>query len=69
VRRAPPNCKLSYLGLGLAGEASEVVGELKKLMRGGRFDTDRIADELVDVIYYCHALRGAGARAIQLARD
>ena len=44
--------ELSYLGLGLAGEAGEVAGELKKLLRDGRSDPARLADELGDVIYY-----------------
>jgi NTP pyrophosphatase (non-canonical NTP hydrolase) len=44
--------ELSYLGLGLAGEAGEVAGELKKLLRDGRSDPARLAEELGDVIYY-----------------
>jgi NTP pyrophosphatase (non-canonical NTP hydrolase) len=44
--------ELSYLGLGLVGEAGEVAGEIKKLLRDGRLDPARLADELGDVVYY-----------------
>ena len=43
---------LSYLGLGLVGEAGEVAGEIKKLLRDGNWDPQRVADELGDVAYY-----------------
>lgn len=45
---------LSYVGLGLAGEAGEIANKLKKLVRDGD-DTDRrheIAVELGDVLWY-----------------
>jgi NTP pyrophosphatase (non-canonical NTP hydrolase) len=44
--------ELSYLGLGLAGEAGEVAGEIKKRLRDGKLDAARLADELGDVAYY-----------------
>jgi NTP pyrophosphatase (non-canonical NTP hydrolase) len=43
---------LSYLGLGLAGEAGEVATEVKKLIRDGTFDEARTAEELGDVMYH-----------------
>jgi NTP pyrophosphatase (non-canonical NTP hydrolase) len=46
------NDKFAYLGLGLAGEAGEVAGHTKKLLRDGELDTAKFAEELGDVIYY-----------------
>lgn len=43
---------LSYLGIGLASETGELAGEIKKLLRDGTWDRDRIADELGDIAYY-----------------
>jgi NTP pyrophosphatase (non-canonical NTP hydrolase) len=43
---------LSYLGLGLASEAGEVATEVKKLLRDGTFDEERVAEELGDVMYH-----------------
>src|SRR5260221_4847902 len=43
---------LAYLGLGLAGEAGEVVEHVKKLLRDGAWSPDRVAEELGDVAYF-----------------
>ena len=43
---------LAYLGLGLAGEAGEVVEHIKKLLRDGTWSPDRMAEELGDVAYF-----------------
>jgi NTP pyrophosphatase (non-canonical NTP hydrolase) len=43
---------LSYLGLGLAGEAGEVADQLKKFLRDGKWDSEGLAEELGDVIYF-----------------
>jgi NTP pyrophosphatase (non-canonical NTP hydrolase) len=43
---------LSYLGLGLAGEAGEVADHLKKFLRDGKWDAEGLAEELGDVIYF-----------------
>jgi NTP pyrophosphatase (non-canonical NTP hydrolase) len=43
---------LSYLGLGLTGEAGEVADLLKKFLRDGKWDPEELADELGDVIYF-----------------
>lgn len=48
----PSNDKLSYLGLGLAGEAGEVANQIKKLLRDGKFEAGSFTEELGDVIYY-----------------
>ena len=56
----PVNSALEYLGLGLASEAGEVAGKIKKLIRG---DVDNVDDirydlklELGDVLYYISEL-------------
>ncbi len=43
---------LSYLGTGIASEAGEVAAEIKKLLRDGTLDEDRLAEELGDVMYH-----------------
>lgn len=56
---------LSYVALGLAGEAGEVANDVKKIMRDDKDDPtlrrDRIIDELGDVLWYwmamCYELR------------
>ena len=57
----PPQHKLIYPALGMAGEAGEVANKVKKLIRDGpdkRPDTWRedIASEIGDVLWYCAAL-------------
>lgn len=45
--------ELSYLGLGLASEAGEVAGLVKKELRDKpEFDTDKWMGELGDVLWY-----------------
>ena len=44
--------QLMYLVLALAGEVGEVADHVKKVLRDGTWDRDRIASELGDVIYY-----------------
>ena len=58
----PTNERLSYLGLGLAGEAGEVAGEIKKLLRDGKLDQAALIDELGDVVYYWACLCVASGR-------
>ena len=53
---------LSYLALGLAGEAGEVAGEIKKLLRDGTWTPETLTDELGDVIYYWSRLVTARGR-------
>jgi NTP pyrophosphatase (non-canonical NTP hydrolase) len=53
--------KIIYPALGLANEAGEVLGKIKKVLRDneGRFTTDRcvaIGDEIGDVLWYIAAL-------------
>ena len=43
---------LAYLGLGLASEAGEVAGAVKKLMRDGVFDQDSFLEEVGDCLWY-----------------
>jgi NTP pyrophosphatase (non-canonical NTP hydrolase) len=59
--------KLSYLGLGLAGESGEVAEQFKKLLRDGKLDRAHLAEELGDVIYYWACLcRVAGVVPTEL---
>jgi NTP pyrophosphatase (non-canonical NTP hydrolase) len=50
---------LDYTVLGLASEAGEVAGKLKKIIRDGEGNLDDIADELGDVLWYCAAVADA----------
>nr|WP_283805421.1 MULTISPECIES: nucleoside triphosphate pyrophosphohydrolase family protein [Bradyrhizobium] len=43
---------MSYLGLGLAGEAGEVAEHIKKLLRDDWLDKAGLVEELGDVVYY-----------------
>jgi NTP pyrophosphatase (non-canonical NTP hydrolase) len=44
--------ELSYLTLGLCGEAGEVAEKIKKYIRDGKFDETQVAKELGDVFWY-----------------
>ena len=44
--------RLDYMVLGLASEASEVAGKLKKKIRDGEFDEKAMAKEVGDVLWY-----------------
>lgn len=59
VEEHPSNERLSYLGLGLAGEAGEVADHIKKLLRDGWLDQAGLVDELGDVVYYWACLCAA----------
>lgn len=49
-----PECRaIEYLVIGLASEAGEVAGVVKKSIRSGQpIDPDRVCDELGDVLWY-----------------
>lgn len=56
--------EVSYLTLGLAGEAGEIANKVKKIIRdhGGKLSLDRaadIAEELGDVLWYLTRLADA----------
>lgn len=56
----PDNAKFTYAALGLASEAGEVAGKIKKYVRGD-YETlepirEKIIDELGDVLWYVTAL-------------
>lgn len=52
----PPDKALEYLALGLASEAGEVAGKVKKIIRDGHGDADEIAKEIGDVLWYAAML-------------
>ncbi len=59
----PNDAALTYLALGLTGEAGEVANKIKKIIRDGRQwpnldDNDAIIDELGDVCWYLAQLSG-----------
>ncbi|MEZ5834051.1 MAG: nucleoside triphosphate pyrophosphohydrolase family protein [Dongiaceae bacterium] len=57
--------RLSYLALGLTGEAGEVADLIKKLLRDGdsAWRPERLAEELGDVIYSWSAMCAAIGRS------
>jgi NTP pyrophosphatase (non-canonical NTP hydrolase) len=44
--------RLAYLGLGLVGEAGELADTIRRSMRDGALDEDRLVYELGDLIYH-----------------
>ena len=52
----PSTAQVIYPAMGLANEAGEVLGKVKKIIRDGTFNRDDIADELGDVLWYAAAL-------------
>ena len=52
----PESAKITYAAMGLANEAGEVLGKVKKIIRDGTFSREDILDELGDVLWYAAAL-------------
>ena len=48
----PPEKGLEYTALGLASEAGEFAGKVKKAIRDNTYDADAMAAELGDVLWY-----------------
>lgn len=48
----PKDKAIEYTALGLASEAGEFAGKVKKFIRDGAFDDKAAADELGDVLWY-----------------
>lgn len=48
----PPEKGLEYTALGLASEAGEFAGKVKKMIRDNNYDTDAMVAELGDVLWY-----------------
>src|SRR3954468_12394047 len=69
VDEHPSNERLSYLGLGLAGESGEVAEHIKKLLRDDWLDKAGLVEELGDVIYYWACLCAAtGQQASEMLK-
>ena len=51
--------ELYYLALGVASEAGEIAGKIKKLLRDGTLDSVAIMHEVGDVLWYCARLSDA----------
>ena len=52
----PSTAQVTYPAMGLANEAGEVLGKVKKIIRDGTFNRADIVDELGDVLWYAAAL-------------
>lgn len=48
----PKEFGLYYVTLGLSNEAGEFAGKVKKIIRDGDYDTEALAAELGDVLWY-----------------
>lgn len=48
----PPEKGLEYTALGLASEAGEFAGKVKKMIRDSNYDTEAMIAELGDVLWY-----------------
>lgn len=51
--------ELYYLAMGVASEAGEIAGKVKKLLRDGSYDSVAIMHEVGDVLWYCARLSDA----------
>lgn len=64
--------RLAYLGLGLVGEAGEVADTIRRPMREGALDEDRLVYELGDLVYHwaclCAELGHAPATLLDKSR-
>jgi NTP pyrophosphatase (non-canonical NTP hydrolase) len=65
--------EMMYLGLGLGGEAGEVLEKIKKAYRDGQFDNDALAKEIGDVYWYlgqlCLFIGTTPSEVLQLNKD
>ena len=52
----PSTAQVVYPAMGLANEAGEVLGKVKKIIRDGTYNREDIAAELGDVLWYAAAL-------------
>lgn len=48
----PQDRAIEYLALGMASEAGEVAGKVKKMIRDGGYFNEQLADETGDVLWY-----------------
>jgi NTP pyrophosphatase (non-canonical NTP hydrolase) len=47
----PIEAQVTYPAMGLANEAGEVLGKVKKIIRDGTYNREDIVDELGDVLW------------------
>jgi NTP pyrophosphatase (non-canonical NTP hydrolase) len=52
----PKSAKIIYPTLGLASEAGEVAGKVKRQIRDNKFDKQELANEIGDCLWYCAAI-------------
>lgn len=52
----PIEAQITYPAMGLANEAGEVLGKVKKIIRDGTYNREDIVDELGDVLWYAAVL-------------
>ena len=52
----PSNAHITYPAMGLANEAGEVLGKVKKFIRDGTLDREGAIAEVGDVLWYAAAL-------------
>lgn len=66
----PEDKGLEYVALGLASEAGEFAGKIKKLIRDGTYNKDDLIAELGDVLWYvARAAEEIGVLLSDVARE
>lgn len=69
----PRGLAIEYLALGLASEAGEVAGKIKKSIRDGGYDVMGLMDEVGDVFWYlariCDEAGFKAEEVLQMNRD
>lgn len=65
----PQKDAITYLGLGIASEAGEVAGKLKKSIRDDYFDLEDLVSEVGDVLWYCARLLDEVGVSLAVAAD
>lgn len=65
--------RLAYIGLGLAGEAGEVADTIRRSMRDGSLEEERLIYELGDLVYHwaclCSEMRQSPSALLARSRQ